>query len=114
MDEKITISELKKMVENFVVERQWEQFHNPKNLSMAISIEAAELMDIFKWVSSDDSKNISSKDKYRQPIKDEIADIIIYCIAFANRNSIDISDVIKAKLKKNAIKYPSEVYKGRF
>jgi dCTP diphosphatase len=114
MDKKTTLSELKSMVEEFVAEREWEQFHNPKNLSMAISIEAAELMDIFKWFSSEDSKGLMSQDKYRQMIKDEIADIMIYCMAFANRNSIDISDIIKTKMKKNAIKYPSNIYKGRF
>ena len=68
--------------------RDWSQFHNPKNISMALAIEASELMDIFKWDSNDESEKKMSVDISRQDAIDELADVIIYSIAFANKNGI--------------------------
>lgn len=113
-DNKTTLNELKESIEKFVSERDWQQFHSPKNLSMAISIESAELMDIFKWYDNLKSKEMVHQDDFRESITDEIADIFIYCLAFANRTAIDITDAVNNKLIKNAIKYPSEIFKGKF
>ena len=87
-DKKTTIDNLKVFVKNFVDERDWSQFHNPKNISMALAIEASELMDIFKWDSNDESEKKMSVDISRQNAIDELADVIIYSIAFANKNGI--------------------------
>lgn len=114
MDDISTINDLKHKIEKFVNAREWAQFHSPKNLTMAITIEASELMDIFKWYSSEDCKNIMENDDIKSAATEEIADIIIYAIAFANRNDIDISDAILNKLEKNNIKYPTSKYKGKF
>ena len=114
MDKKNTIDTLKNFVENFVKERDWSQFHSPKNISMALAIEASELMDIFKWDTEKDSKVKMSEDKSRQEAIDELADIIIYAIAFANRNNIDISSAIEQKMEKNEKKYPVDKFKGHF
>ena len=114
MDKKNTIDTLKNFVENFVKERDWSQFHSPKNIAMALAIEASELMDIFKWDSDKDSKEKMFKGISRQEAIDELADIIIYAIAFANRNNIDISSAIEQKMKKNEKKYPVDQYKGHF
>lgn len=110
-DKTATIQELKKTLANFVTERDWDQFHTPKNLSMAIAAEAAELMEHFLWVESKDSLK-TFKDKENQ-VKEEIADIIMYLISFANQTGIDVSDAILHKLALNAKKYPIEKCKGK-
>tara|TARA_B100000123_G_C25697498_1_gene413778 strand:+ start:299 stop:646 length:348 start_codon:yes stop_codon:yes gene_type:complete len=114
IDKETTLDTLKNFVENFVKKRDWSQFHSPKNISMALAIEASELMDIFKWDTEEDSKVKMSEGISRQEAIDELADIIIYAIAFANRNNIDISSAIEQKMKKNEKKYPVDQYKGHF
>ena len=113
-DKKTTLYTLKDAVEHFVKERDWSQFHSPKNLSMALAIEASELMDLFKWDTEKDSKEKMSKGTSRKEATDELADIMIYAIAFANRNKIDITSAIEKKMIKNKKKYPVDQYKGRF
>ena len=113
-DKNTTMTDLKEIVEDFVQERDWSQFHNAKNLSMALAIEAGELMDIFKWNSNAECDVMMSEDSSRQEAIDELADILIYAIAFANRNRINISEAINQKMIKNRIKYPSDKYKGHF
>ena len=76
-DKKTTVDNLKVFVKDFVDERDWSQFHNPKNISMALAIEASELMDIFKWDSNDESEKKMSVDISRQDAIDELADVII-------------------------------------
>ena len=114
IDKETSMDALKNFVENFVKERDWSQFHSPKNISMALSIEASELMDIFKWDKDGDSKVKMSEGISRQEAIDELADIIIYAIAFANRNNIDISSAIEQKMEKNEKKYPVDKFKGHF
>lgn len=114
MDDKTTFAELKNLVEEFIQEREWPQFHSPKNLSMALAIEAAELMDIFKWKTIVESMQEMETAKTREAVVEEIADIMIYAIALANRNDIDLSTAIREKMVKNDEKYPSDVYKGRY
>ena len=113
-DKETTILELKNFVEDFVQEREWSQFHNAKNLSMALTIEAGELMDIFKWNTPGECESMMSEKNTRQEETDELADIIIYAIAFANRNNINISNAIDQKMIKNRIKYPTDKYRGHF
>ena len=114
MDIETTVADLKEEVEQFVSERDWAQFHSPKNLSMALAIEASELMDLFKWNTVEESKEIMATTDIKESATDELADILIYSIAFANRNKIDISDAIKNKITKNELKYPVKQYKGKF
>ena len=113
-DSNTTITELKKIVEDFVDERDWSQFHNPKNLSMALTIEAGELMDIFKWNTTEDCESMMSEKNIRQDATDELADIMIYALAFSNRNNINISSAIEKKMIKNRKKYPTEKFRGHF
>jgi len=113
-DKETTILELKNFVEDFVQEREWSQFHNVKNLSMALTIEAGELMDIFKWNTPGECESMMFEKTTRQEATDELADIIIYAIAFANRNDINISNAIDQKMIKNRIKYPADKYRGHF
>ena len=113
-DRSTTIIELKKIVEDFVEERDWSQFHNAKNLSMALTIEAGELMDIFKWNTTKECESMMSEKKTSQDATDELADIMIYALAFSNRNNINISRAIEKKMIKNRKKYPTEKFKGHF
>ena len=109
-----TIEELKLIVESFVDERDWKQFHSPKNLAMSISIEVAELMELFQWLSLDQARDVMKAGNIRENAIDEIADILIYTLAFCNRNNIDIADALKKKMEKNTRKYPAEKFKGHF
>ena len=113
-DKQTTIQEIRSLIDSFADERDWQQFHSPKNLSMSISIEAAELMELFQWLSLEDAKKVMESGKTRENAIDEIADVLIYAFAFCIRNNIDISDAISQKMKKNIKKYPKDKYKGRF
>jgi len=96
-------------VADFVTARDWDQFHLPRNLAMAISIEAAELLDLFKW--SEDKTDVT---ELLPGIRDEIADVMIYCLSLCNQLHLDGSALVEAKLAKNKLKYPVERYKGRW
>ena len=113
-DKQTYIQELRSIIETFVDERDWQQFHSPKNLAMSISIESAELMELFQWLSLDEAKKVMESGKTREDAIDEIADILIYSFAFCIRNEIDITDAIKQKMKKNINKYPTEDFRGHF
>ena len=113
-DKQTSLQEIKSIIKTFVDERDWQQFHSPKNLSMSISIESAELMELFQWLSLEEAKEVMKAGDIRDNAIDEIADIMIYAIAFCNRNNIDISSAIKQKIKKNIKKYPADKFKGHF
>ena len=113
-DSKLTINDLKKIVESFVDERDWKQFHNPKNLAMALSVETSELMELFQWLDLEQAKEVMKSGEVREDALDEIADIFIYLLAFCNTNKIDISDALMKKMKKNIKKYPADKFKGHF
>ncbi|MEM0084038.1 MAG: nucleotide pyrophosphohydrolase [Candidatus Methanomethylicia archaeon] len=113
MDSETTVQSLKILVQNFVVKRDWTRYHNPKDLAEAICIEAAELLEIFQWTTIEEAsswKNVPSK---LIKIKDELADVLIYCLSMANVLDIDISEIISEKLSKNEVKYPVDKYFGR-
>lgn len=112
-DSTTTIADLKQLVQAFVDERDWRQFHTPKNLSMSIAIEAAELMEHFQWVASPQREDeIAQHD--RQAISEELADVLCYALSFASTMDIDVSEALRDKMKKNAIKYPADAFRGRF
>tara|TARA_B100002019_G_C21196882_1_gene561896 strand:+ start:264 stop:629 length:366 start_codon:yes stop_codon:yes gene_type:complete len=111
-DSNTQIQTLKDRILDFAQERDWEQFHSPKNLSMAIAAEAAELMEHFLWQSAESSRKEVLSDQLREKITEEIADILIFAIEFANVSGIDIATAIIQKMDKNALKYPVEKAKG--
>jgi len=112
-DADTTLAELKTRVLAFAREREWEQFHAPKNLSMALAAEAGELMEHFLWATSDDSHRVVRDKKKRRDIEDELADVIIYALEFANMSEIDVTAAIERKMKANAKKYPVAKARGR-
>ncbi|MFI5333409.1 MAG: nucleotide pyrophosphohydrolase [Candidatus Babeliales bacterium] len=110
-DRSTTLSELKKIIQEYVSERKWEQFHTPKNLSVKIAIEAAELMEKFEWL--DNKESYDEIEKERQEIENELADVIVAALCFANVANIDVSKAIEHKLALNKAKYPVEKSKGK-
>lgn len=93
-------------------ERDWEQFHRPKDLAISLSIEAAELLEWFQWRTDDEISQMLSSDK-RQQLEDELADVAVYLTYLSHDLQIDLDAVIARKLKKNAAKYPAEKVRGR-
>jgi len=110
-DTNVTISELKKLVEKFILERDWLQFHNPKNLSMQIAAEAAELMEHFLWI--DGKMSAEALQNNSEEIQQEIADIFIGLLCLCQENNIDLSTAVQLKMVINAQRYPVEKAKGR-
>lgn len=113
-DKQTSVFELREVVRQFVEERNWRQFHSPKNLSMSLAIEAAELMEHFQWLTVDESRKLADDDDRRPAIAEELADVISYALALANEMNIDVTTTLRDKMQKNAVKYPAEKYFGRF
>ena len=111
-DKTTTIRELRDLVEAFIDEREWYQFHNPKDLSMAVSVETSELVEKFLWISQ--QKSWQEVDDNREEIEQELADVIITAFNFARAANIDIADAIRKKMELNAKKYPLAKAKGRY
>ncbi|MGV3607502.1 MAG: nucleotide pyrophosphohydrolase [Planctomycetaceae bacterium] len=113
-DNSTTVEEMRQWMRQFVAERQWEQFHSPKNLSMSLSIEAAELMEHFQWIDVEASRQVQSNPQKMQEIGEEIADVLSYTLALANSLGIDLSETLRQKMVKNRLKYPAEKFQGRY
>ena len=96
------------MILKFRDDRDWKQFHNPKDLAISISLEAAELLEVFQWSGSDVSADIKM-DK----IKEELADVINYCFLMADVCNLDVDQIVQEKIKKNNEKYPVEKARGK-
>lgn len=110
MSKDIDIKEIARRIRQFRDERNWRQFHNPKNMACSIVIEAAELLEIFQWKNMEQSKEAAHQQ--HEEISDEIADIAIYLIGLAETLDMDLIDCIERKIAKNAAKYPVEKAKG--
>ena len=114
MSDKTThIQDLKNLFQQFREDRNWDQFHDAKNLAEGISIEAAELLELFLWQDSEAvMKKIDEDDEFKTEVGEELADVIAFCINFANATDIDISTVVRDKVAKNAKKYPIDKAKN--
>jgi len=99
--------ELLGLLEQFRDERDWGQFHDSKNLALALSIEAAELNELFLWKKEDEAEQVD-----RPKLREELADVFAYAIMLAGRHGLEVSDIVKEKIAKNAAKYPVEKSKG--
>jgi NTP pyrophosphatase (non-canonical NTP hydrolase) len=113
-DAATSVRDLREAMRRFVAERDWEQFHSPKNLVMGLAIEAAELMEHFQWVDSEVSRQVGRDAAKRVAIGEEMADVACYLLALANSLDMDLSDAVLDKLGKNAQKYPAEEFRGRY
>jgi dCTP diphosphatase len=113
-DSTTTVAELRQIIADFVAERDWSQFHAPKNVSMALAIEAAELMEHFQWLTTEASRELPNDPAKLAEVGEELADVIGYSFALANELGIDVSSAIRAKMIKNVEKYPADKYRGRY
>lgn len=113
-DSATTIAELKKLVADFIAERDWQPFHDAKNLSASIAIEAAELMEHFQWLRSDQLDPVREDAKALAEVREEVADITAYLLSFASKMGIDVASALEEKMRKNAVKYPADHFRGRF
>ena len=107
-----TIGELKERIRTFANARQWEQFHAPKNLAMALSSEVGELMEFFLWADLEESRRICGDPAKLDAIGEELADVLIYALRFADVAGIDASNAVCSKMARNEERYPVEKAKG--
>lgn len=103
--------QLLRAVGKFAHERDWDQFHSPKNLAMALTVEAAELQECFQWLTEEQSRSLD--ERQLAAIAEEIADVQLYLIQLAGKLGIDIESACRAKISRNAEKYPADRARGR-
>jgi len=104
------LEQIKAQLQKFADDRDWDQFHSPKNLSMALSVEASELVECFQWLTEAQSQNLSPEQL--SAAIDEIADVQIYLLRIATKLNVNMLDAVNQKIKKNALKYPVDKVKG--
>lgn len=99
-----SIQTLQQELRQFTEERDWNQFHNPKDLAIALSIEANELLEVFLWKKAEEAN--------RDKVKEELADVLNYALLLADKYNFDVIDIVKEKIERNALKYPVDKAKG--
>jgi len=112
-DAETTLAQLRRQVADFVAARAWEVYHTPKNLSVAIAIEAAELMEHFLWLSPEQAVAAMEDPHRRAAVVDELADVLIYALSLSNALGADVSEALQAKLACNEERSPPEKWRGR-
>jgi len=108
----IDTSRLASALRQFSAERDWDQFHTPKNLAMALSVEVAELLEPFQWLTPQQSLDVASDPERAHQVADELADVLIYLVRLADILAIDLNGAVTAKLATNAVKYPVDRSRG--
>ncbi len=108
----MNIEELQTRLADFAKERDWEQFHSPKNLSMALAGEVGELLEIFQWLTEEQSQRSSLSEEKLAAATEELADVLIYALRLADRLEINLEDAISKKIDKNALRYTVEASRG--
>lgn len=105
-DRLIDVSKLETALQAFADERDWQQFHTPKNLAMALTGEVGELVELFQWLSPEQSGAVATDPKTARAVRDELADVLLYTVRLANVLKVDLDSAVQDKLKANAAKYP--------
>ena len=113
-DTETTLADLRRLVDRFVDERDWHQFHTPKNLAMSLAVEAAELMEHFQWLTAEQSRAVADEKGKLAAVGEELADVLCYVLAMANELGLDLSTALRQKMLANEKKYPAPEYRGRF
>lgn len=111
-DATTTVADLRHLMRQFVSERDWTQFHTPKNLAMSLAIESAEVMEHVQWVENSESLARCMEPARKQALGEELADVLCYLLSLANAVDLDLSTAMRQKLVKNAKKYPAEDFRG--
>ena len=102
----VDLSDLQQRLRAFAAERDWQPFHTPKNLAMALVVEAAELAEIFQWMTPEQSLAARDDPALAEPIADEVADVLLYLLQIADHAGVDLHAAVERKLVKNAVKHP--------
>ena len=108
----LNTTNLEAALAQFATDRDWEQFHSPKNLVMALTGEVGELNEIFQWMTEEQSRSAAQNLKTQQQVRDELADVTLYLVRLASVLGVDLNDAVTSKLKLNAKKYPAEEVRG--
>ena len=103
----LNVSALEAALQRFADERDWQQYHSPKNLAMALTGEVGELVEIFQWVTEEQSKSVASDPKTARPVRDEIADVLLFLVRLSSVLGVDLNEAVTHKLASNAQKYPA-------
>jgi dCTP diphosphatase len=106
------LERLQEQLRTFARERDWAQFHSPKNLAMALSVEAGELLELFQWLTEAQSKTVTTSEQGARRVREELADVFIYLMRLADVLGIDLEAAVAAKLQLNADKYPIDLARG--
>ncbi len=109
----MTLSELREFMARFVAERDWKRHHDPKNLSMSIAIEAAELMELFQWSGREELEELKKDSERYVHVQEEVADILAYILSLASTLDFDLEQAFLAKMEKNRLRYPPEACAGK-
>ncbi|MGA1820790.1 MAG: nucleotide pyrophosphohydrolase [Thermoplasmatota archaeon] len=102
-DEEMTLGDFKEAISRFVAERDWDRYHRPKDVAMALSIEAGELMELYLW----------DREPAREELEDELGDILFFLVDMSIREDIDLTEAFRRKMEKNEHKYPADLVRGR-
>jgi NTP pyrophosphatase (non-canonical NTP hydrolase) len=113
MDDKKTVKQLKELVKTFCEEREWDQYHNAKDLAIGIITESSELLEHFRFKSEEEIDDFFHNKGKKEEISEELADVLFFILRFAEKYHIDLSEELKKKLDKNTEKYPIEKSRGR-
>ena len=108
----VDVRRLSEVLEDFAQRRDWMQFHSPKNLAMALTGEVGELVEIYQWMSEEQSREATSDPETRTRIEHEMADVLLYLVRMASVSGIDLERAVREKLQLNERKYPSDLFKG--
>ena len=108
----IDAKKLNDLIETFVKDRDWDQFHSVKNLSMALNVESSELLEIFQWMTEAGSNEVAKDPKVMAKVEDELADIFYYLLRLSSKTGVDLEEALIRKMKKNAEKYPVDLSRG--
>jgi NTP pyrophosphatase (non-canonical NTP hydrolase) len=104
------LTQLRDALRQFAADRDWDQFHSPKNLASALAVEAAELLERFQWLTEDESRKLSAADLAR--VREELADVLNYLVRLADKLDVDLLEAARDKIRQNALKYPAEKARG--
>lgn len=106
-DETTNVSELKQVIKQFCEARDWDKYHNPKDLAIGVVTEASELLEVFRFKSHRESCSLLDSPDSRQAVSDELADVLFFILRLAQMNSIDLTEALRGKIAKNAVRYPA-------
>ena len=108
----LDVGPLQQAIARFVRERDWEPFHSPKNLAMALTGEVGELVELFQWLSEDASRGVARDPATARRVRDELADVLVYLVRLAAVLDVDLDEAVRTKLTANALKYPVDRSRG--